>query len=458
LAKNCHRYQEAFLAAARLGAVLIPLNYRLSARELREILADSGAQIILVAPMFAQAWETIRDQLPQVRHVILLAEHAYDDVIAYEELVQTSTTVAPYHERSPDDLLYLLYTSGTTGRPKGVMLSEQNALLVASGVQPFMRLTQNDRVLRTPNPFHLGGLTIWQVLPVGGCMLVMPEFEPAGYLRMVQNERATVMTLAPTMINAMINLPEVHAADLSSLRLLGYAAAPMPEHLLHATAETFGRAGLLQAYGMTETGYVTVLRPDDHVLAESGAAARRIRSVGRAIPGIELRVVDSQDEDVTCGEIGEIVVRGPSVMLGYWNQPKATAEALRGGWMHTGDMGSLDEDGYLYLADRKKDMIISGGENVYSTEVEAVLYEHPAVLEAAVIGVPDPVWGETVKALVVLKPARTATAQGLQTFCRERIAGYKIPRSVEFLETLPKTATGKISKNDLRAPYWQSPS
>jgi acyl-CoA synthetase (AMP-forming)/AMP-acid ligase II len=207
---------------------------------------------------------------------------------------------------------------------------------------------------------------------------------------------------------------------------------------------------------MTETGYATVLTPDDHVLEGSGAAGHRIRSVGRAVPGIDLRVVDGQDNDVARGEIGEIIVRGSSVMLGYLNQPEATDEALRGGWMRTGDMGSLDEDGYLYLADRKKDMIISGGENVYSTEVEAVLYEHPAVLEAAVIGVPDPVWGETVKALVVLKLGQTVSAQALEVFCRERIAGYKVPRSVDFLESLPKTATGKISKKELRAPYWQS--
>jgi long-chain acyl-CoA synthetase len=331
------------------------------------------------------------------------------------------------------------------------MLSEENALLIASAIQPFMNLTQQDVVLRTPNPFHLAGLTIWQVLPVGACMLLSPDFEPKRYLHMVQEERVTVVALVPTMINAMINLPEVRSLDLGSLRLLGYAGAPMPEQLVRAAAETFVGAGLLQAYGMTEAGYLTALLPEDHVLAESGPLARRIRSVGRVVPGVELRVVNDRDEDVACGEIGEIIVRGPNVMLGYWNQPEPTAEALRGGWMHTGDMGSLDEQGYLYLADRKKDMIISGGENVYSTEVEAVLYEHPAVLEAAVIGVPDTTWGETVKAFVVLKPAQSTSASVLQTFCRERIAGYKAPRSIEFLESLPKTAAGKISKKDLRA-------
>jgi acyl-CoA synthetase (AMP-forming)/AMP-acid ligase II len=450
LAKNCHRYLEAYLAAAHLGAVLVPVNYRLSSRELGEILADSGPHVLLVSPAFKSVWDVNRERLTGVRHLVLLDERGDGDSLAYEQLLRTGASSVPTVERDPDDMLYLFYTSGTTGQAKGVMLSKRNVVFGVSAIHYVMHLTTRDRVLRTSNPFHIGGLSIWAVVSAGACQLVLPEFDPTRCLQVLQDERVTVAGMVvPTMLNAMVAVPDADSYDLSAMRLLTYGASPISEALLRKTGYTFG-CHMLQYYGMTEVGVATVLSPEDHVPAAPDQVSR-IQSAGRAVLGVDVRTVDDQDHDVAGGEVGEVIVRGPNVMLGYWNQPEMTAEALRNGWMHTGDLATMDGDGYLYIVDRKKDMIISGGENVYSSEVESVLCQHPAVSEAAVVGAPDPTWGETVKAAVVLKPEQTASAETLQDFCRERIAGYKVPRSVEFLESLPKTATGKISKKDLRA-------
>jgi long-chain acyl-CoA synthetase len=454
LAKSCHRYLEVYLATANLGAVLVPLNYRFSVVELQQIISDSGAQTILLGPAFLATWRRIRPEVHDVVNVVLLAEDGQDGVVGYEQLLRKSAGHAPSVEKTTDDLMYLFYTSGTTGRPKGVMLSERNALCLASFSRWLMQLTSEDRLLRSPTPFHVGALATWAAVSAGACQVYLPDFEPRAYLRAMHDERVTAISTVPTILNAMVHVPDVLSYDLRSLRLAMYGGSPMPEAVLRKTADTFG-CPLVQVYGMTEVGFATALLREDHILAPE-PPTRRIRSAGRALAGVELRIVDDQDVDLSVGEIGELLVRGPNVMLGYWNQPEATAQALTGGWMHTGDLASLDEDGYVYIVDRKKDMIITGGENVYSTEVESVLCQHPAVLEAAVIGAQDPFWGETVNALVVLNPGHFVSAEGLQAFCRERIAGYKVPRTVQFVQTLPKTATGKISKKELRTPNWSS--
>src|SRR5579859_697259 len=428
LAKSCHRYLEAYLAAAYLGAVLVPLNYRLSAAESEQVVSDSGAQTLLLSPAFQSTWQAIGHEVHDVVNVVLLAEDSQDEAVGYEQLLRRSAGVTHPVERATNDLAYLYYTSGTTGGPKGVMLSEQNALCIASSAQSFMQFTTQDRLLRPRTPFHVGTLAMWAALSAGACQVCLPDFEPRAYLHAIQDEHVTAISMVPTMLNAIVHVPDARSYDLRSLRLVNYGAAPMPDAVLRKTVDTFG-CNLVQVYGMTEVGYATALLPEDHVLGPQ-PLARRIRSAGRALAGVELRIVDEQDVDVSVGEIGELLVRGPSVMLGYWHQPEATAEAFRGGWMHTGDMARMDEDGYVSIVDRKKDMIITGGENVYSTEVEAVLYQHPAVVESAVIGVPDSYWGETVKALVVLNPGQVMSADTLQRFCRERIAGYKVPRSV----------------------------
>ena len=458
LEKNCHRYLEIYLAAATTGTVLVPLNYRLAPRELAEILADAEVHAILVGLSFLPLLETLRSELPALQQVVVLADHAPDGYIAYEPLLQHTTDVAPPVRPGPDDLRFLFYTSGTTGQPKGIMLSEANVSVTVRNVQRCIGFTKADRFLHIAPLFHnADAVMLWAAMSAGACNVCVPDFDPERCLQVLQQERVSVSFMVPSMINMLLTQANLARYDLSTWRLVLYGASPMPEALIRRTSNTLG-VGLLQGYGLTEAGIDTYLRPEDHVLDGSERMVARLRSAGRVSPDFELRVVDNADQDVQTGEVGEVLVRGAAVMLGYWKQPELTAEALRGGWMHTGDLACLDTDGYVYIVDRKKDMIITGGENVYSTEVEAVLYQHPAVLEAAVIGVPDVRWGETVKAVVVLKPGHTVSLEELQRFCRERIAGYKAPRSVAFCDALPRTATGKTSKRSLRAPYWAAQS
>jgi len=453
LAHNCHRYLEAYFAAAAAGTVLVPVNHRLASREVAEVLVDCEAAALLVDPSFLGICDSIRPELSGLKHVIVLTDQDPDHGLAYEGLLRQAPDSSRRVFRNGDELLYLYYTSGTTGLPKGVMLSEDSIQFMVDSYQEYVNFTASDRYLHVLGLGHRAGLgLLLAIVRAGGCAH-LDDFNALRCLQSLQEEGISVAALVPTMINTVLNLPDAARFDLSALRLLIYGASPMPEALIRRVSEAFG-VGLLQTYGMTELTTVSFLPSHAHALEGTEAKVRKLRSVGPPVRDIEVRLVDEFDRDVPRGEVGEVIVRGPCVMMGYWNQPEATAAALRGGWMHTGDMATMDEDGYLYLVDRKKDMIISGGENVYSTEVEAVLYQHPAVVEAAVIGVPDSIWGETVKALVVLKAGQITSAEALQRFCRERIAGYKVPRSVEFLESLPKTATGKISKKDLRAPYW----
>jgi acyl-CoA synthetase (AMP-forming)/AMP-acid ligase II len=454
LGTNCHRYLECYLAASASGTVLVPLNHRLAPRELAEILTDSEASVLVIDPRFLTTLEAIRSDLPLLQRIVVLADSAPDGAIAYEKLLESAPTSPPRATpRDPEDVLYLFYTSGTTGRPKGVMLSERSITFAVETCLNSVRFTAADRYLHSVSLGHRAAIGFLLGTLIGGGCVCLTDFEPDRCLSQLEHERITVTALVPTMINLVLNATDPRAYDLSTWRLLIYGASPMPEQLMRQAMRTLG-VGLLQSYGMTELTTATMLMPDDHVLEAPTELVRRLKSAGRPVAGVDVRVVDEHDDDVACGEVGEIIVRGPCMMTGYWKQPEASAEALRDGWMHTGDMGMLDSDGYLYLVDRKKDMIISGGENVYSTEVESVLYQHPAVLEAAVIGVPDPMWVEGVKAIVALKHGQHVSADDLRSFCRERIAGYKVPRTVDFMESLPKTATGKISKKDLRTPYW----
>lgn len=459
LEKNCHRFLELYFAAAQVGTVLVPLNYRLAARELAEILADSEAGAIFVGWNFLPLLESFRGDVSRLKQIVVFADEAPDGASAYEALLRAANGAPAPAAGSADELLYLYYTSGTTGRPKGAMLTESNIVFNARTVATHAGFTSADRYLHVAPMFHLADAgAIWSVTLGGGTHVCLADFEPGRCVELLERERITATVLVPTMINFVLNSPRAANADFSAWRVLIYGASPMPETLIRRAASTFG-VQLMQAYGMTELSPVaTWLSADEHQLEGPETVVRRLRSAGRAVPGVEVRVVDGQDRDVPLGEVGEVIVRGPNVMQGYWNQPEVTAQALLGGWMHTGDMATQDEDGYLYIVDRKKDMIISGGENVYSPEVEDVLFQHPALLEAAVIGVPDATWGEAVKAIVVVKDGQHVSTDELRAFCRQRIAGYKVPRSFEFVDALPKTATGKVSKKDLRAPYWAAQS
>ncbi len=456
---NCHRYFELYYACARMGAVIVPLNTRLAQPEIDFILTDSEARILIVDQTFT-SFASRCERFSCVQQVVStgLTDEASGGMLHYERLVQQGAArrTSADQEVGDDDLYGLFYTGGTTGRAKGVMLSHKN---IVSNAMHFIMATgtdERDVYLHTAPMFHLGDLGgAFGAAMQGACHVFLPQFQPVQVLQTIQAKRVTVTMVVPTMINVLLNHPEVDSYDVSSLRTLIYAASPMPVELLKQGLRKWGQI-FLQGYGMTETAPIlTMLHKQNHILEGTPEQMHRLSSCGKQVLGVEVRVVNAGGEDVQPGEIGEIMARGPNVMLGYWRMPEASAEALKDGWMHTGDLATVDEEHYIYIIDRAKDMIISGGENIYSVEVEQALYMHPAVLEAAVISIPDDKWGEAAHAVVVCKPGMRVSSEELIAHARTQIAGYKVPRSIEFhLEPLPKSGAGKILKRELREPYW----
>lgn len=456
---NCHRYLELYAGCFELGAIIVPLNVRLAPPEIVYTLNDAGALALFVDDTLRPLAQAARPSLTTVRsyvHASATGSPAPVDMLDYDELVASAAELdaAPVVDES--DLAGLFYTSGTTGNPKGVMLTNRNICANALQICAQFHPAPRDVVMHSVPMFHLsGGPTAWMYFWMGATHVVQRMFEPAKTFDLVARERVTRVTWVPTMLTMLLAHPAVHSADFSSLEMIAYGASPIAPERLKEALRVFG-CQFIQAYGMTEASPIlTLLEPEEHEPEGDERAIRRLLSCGRVVPGVDVRVVDDRSEDVATGEVGEIIARGANIMLGYWAKPKESAAALRDGWYYSGDMGYLDEDGYLYVVDRKKDMIISGGENIYSTEVEAALYTHPAVLEAAAIGVPDDQWGEAVKAIVALRPGMSATAEELIGHCRTQIGGYKVPRSVDFLDTLPKSGSNKILKRELREPYWQ---
>jgi long-chain acyl-CoA synthetase len=463
LMQNRHEYTETYFAVEQVGGVLVPLNQRLAPPEIAFILNDAEATHLLLDAAYLPLYEACAADLTTVRQVFIVgaegsAPGTRHAALTYEEALAAATPMrGAAREWQADDMVQLYYTSGTTGTPKGVMLTQGNVMANAAHAIMVMHFDERDVWIHATPMFHLADAwASWTVTWVGGQHVYRREFTPAGFLRAIQEHRVTVALLVPTMINAIVNEPRVREFDLSSLRLLAFGASPMPVDRLRAAMAVMPSTTFIQLYGMTETApFATALVYDEATVNGPEQAQRRLASCGREIPNVETRVVREDGSEVEPGEVGEIVMRGPNVMRGYWRQPEASAAALRDGWMHSGDMATVDEEGYIFIVDRKKDMIITGGENVYSTEVENALYQHPAVLEAAVIGVPDEHWGERVHAVVVLKEGHQAEPQELADFCRRSIAGYKIPRSVEFTGALPKTGSGKIQKGEIRERYWR---
>jgi long-chain acyl-CoA synthetase len=349
----------------------------------------------------------------------------------------------------PQAVLALIYTSGTTGHPKGVMVTHANVLADVQNFNFWMRYTEAGVYLHAAPIFHIADFPCMFAAPVfGACQVTIPKFDPRGFCETVDRERVSHTVLVPTMINLLTQFPEVKKYDLSSLQVLAYGGSPMAPDLIRRTRELLPQVKLVQAYGLSESGFLTGLQDQEHT-------DERLLSCGRPCPGIDLRVTDDAGNQVEVGKSGELVARGANIMRGYWNNPGETALAFRDGSFRTGDIGYQDSEGYFYILDRLKDMIVTGGENVYSGEVEAVIYAHPAVREAAVFGIPDPKWGEVVMACVVLKPGSTLTIDDLIAFCRQSLASYKIPRRVEFSEAeLPKSGSGKILKRVLRERFW----
>ncbi|MGE0733492.1 MAG: long-chain-fatty-acid--CoA ligase [Alphaproteobacteria bacterium] len=453
---NSHRYAEAYYACAQAGMILLPLNSRLSVPELKYILDDAGADTVLISDPFFAVFEGVRASLSSVKTVVAYGKGPYPaNTIEYEKFLADATPAPTCADVDLSDICQIYYTSGTTGEPKGVCLTYRNMIASAFDALVGLGLTEHDIWLHAAPMFHLvDAWSIWS-MPMIGAPQVTLQFTPERIMDVVQRTKCTGTGLPPTLINMMANHPKFRDFDLTSLRFIMYGGSPTPLGILQKAVQTIPTK-YIHGYGITETSGITTLANSEDFRVEGTPEQLALTlSAGRAVPHIELEIADDDGRHLPLGQVGEIVITGARVMREYWRKPKHTAEALRNGWYHTGDMGFLDAKRRLSVVDRKKDMIISGGENVYSVEVENVLSTHPAVLEVAVVGVPDEQWGEAVKAIVVLREGASATEADLIGFCRGRIGGYKLPKSVDFsTEPLPKTGPGKIAKRRLRDPYW----
>jgi fatty-acyl-CoA synthase len=462
LSMNCHRLLEAYYGVLEAGAVLLPLNIRLAPQELAYILNDAGARLLFLQRHFLELVESFRTKLTTVKAFYALDGEAEEDWLteqSYETLIARAAPLrADVMSINEKSLAELFYTSGTSAEPKGVMLTHRNIYLHALNAGLSLHTEDAAVELHTIPLFHANGWGAAHFLTLlGGKHVMMQRFDPPEVFRLVQAEHVEYCSLVPAMATALVNCPERAKYDLSSLKRITLGGSASSPTLVREVEEKLG-CTCFSGYGLTETSPVLSISPMKLGMNWEGEERFAGQAMtGYAIPGVELRVVDANDQDVPRDgqAIGEIVTRTDGVMEGYWRQPEASAEALRGGWFHTGDMATWNEEGYFLIVDRKKDIIVSGGENISSLEVEKALLSHPAVLETAVIPVPDEKWGEVPKALVVLKPNGHAGEIELIEHCRSRLGHYKCPHSVEFLESLPRTGTGKVLKKELRKKYWQ---
>ena len=456
LSLNSDRYLEVYLATGWAGGVVVPLNIRWSQLENEDAMRDCRARVLLVDKAFAPIAAALANKIDGLTLVYADDGEVPAGMQDFEALLRGSDPM-PDAMRDSSDLAGIFYTGGTTGRSKGVMLSHGNLMANAMNALAEGLFAGSAVYLHAAPMFHLAnGAAMYSILLSGGSNVIVPGFTPEGVMAAFQNERVTDVLLVPTMIQILADHPALGSYDTSSVRKIVYGASPISEAVLDRAISAFPNAQFTQAYGMTELAPIaTLLHWNEHI--GSGRAKNRHRSAGRASLACEVRIVDSENNPVPCGKVGEIIARGDNVMMGYWERPEETARAIVDGWMHTGDGGYIDEHGFVFVVDRVKDMIISGGENVYSTEVENALALHPAVAQCAVFGIPSEQWGEQVHAVVVPKPDAEADAASLIAFCKERIAGYKCPRSVEIRsEPLPLSGAGKILKRELRQPYWEN--
>jgi fatty-acyl-CoA synthase len=461
LAKNCLELLLLYYGAAKAGVVPVPLNYRLAPAEWVFLIDDAQAKLVIGRGEYVTALQALRAELPRVATWIAVDAEAPPGWTKWEAWLAG---------RSPDALdvfvpeesdLYQMYTSGTTGRPKGAVLSHRavTAQIHQLVAMAALHLDPGDRYLIVAPLYHAAAaVSSFFALSQGGSIVLHEDFVPSEVVRCLAEDDIVATNLVPAMIQAcLVMVPDAGHRRYDRLRFIIYGASPIAEETLRRALEVFA-CDFAQGFGMTETTAVlTYLAPADHrrALAEK---PELLLSAGRPLAGTDLLIVDKDDRPLPLGTIGEIVARGPQLMKGYWNMAEATAEALRGGWMHTGDAGTVDAEGFLYIQDRVKDMIVSGGENVYPREIENVLFQLAAVADAAVIGVPDDRWGETVHAVLVLRQGQSATTEEIVAHCRAHLGGFKVPRSVEIVDTLPRNPSGKVLKRELREPYWKGRS
>ncbi|MDX2170414.1 MAG: long-chain-fatty-acid--CoA ligase [Deltaproteobacteria bacterium] len=456
LAKNCPELVLFYLGCFKAGAVPVPLNYRLAPPEWQFIVGDADAVLLVARGELVAAVDAVRGELPAVREWIAIDAAPPPGWRAWDAWLDGQPATAPPRAVAAAHDAYQMYTSGTTGLPKGAVIAHAALLANVLQINAVSPVYAGERVLIVAPLYHAAAaLSAFRGLACGAALFVQEDFAPAAAVQALANERIAVALLVPAMIQAcLVAVPDVAARRYPTLRVIVYGASPIGESTLRRAIEVFD-CDFVQGYGMTETtACATGLSPAAHRRALRDAP-HLLQSAGRAIPATELRILAADGQPAAPGEVGEVLVRGPQLMRGYWKRPEANADSLRDGWMHTGDAGRLDDEGFLFIEDRVKDMIVSGGENVYPREVENVLLAHPAVADAAVIGIPDPRWGEAVKAIVVLRAGAAASADDIVGFCRGKLGGYKLPRSVDFLDALPRNPSGKVLKRVLREPYWK---
>lgn len=457
LSKNRTEYVESY-GLSKSGYIVVPLNWRLTAGELIKLIDHSMPEVLIVDEHHRELIDSIRNQLATVRHYILIGGGA-KDWYAYEDLLDSAANTEPVVAAEPDDVLCLIYTSGTTGAPKGVAMSHAGVVgnCITAGRE--LELTEADVTMGVMPLFHAGGMW-YHLFPSYACgttSLLLSEFDPGKILQELERRRVTNVHLAPTMVSAILAHPSASSADLSSVRVLFYAASSMPAEVLRRAMRTFPHCGFVQGYGSTEAGVVTILSAGDHRRAIQDGNDQLLLSCGRPYPHRQVRLMNDQGREVSVGQVGEVEVYSPDLMKGYWRDDESTKKVLTDGWLKTGDMGSVDEDGFIYIVDRKNDLVITGGENVFPTEVESQLYLDEDVQEAAVFGIPDPVWVEKVVAAVVLRSDSSLTGDELIKRLRARLAAYKCPKEIFVVDQLPKNAVGKVLRKELRKQYGEPP-
>jgi acyl-CoA synthetase (AMP-forming)/AMP-acid ligase II len=460
LLHNCPEFLETLFACFKAGIGTVPINFRLHPKECAFIIDNSEAVALVVGEDFRDSMHALRKEMPKVKHFICISE-PLEGMLAYEKLLEGKSPQFEDVTVERDDLAWLFYTSGTTGQPKGAMLTHHVIMMMTMNFFADMSpLGPEDVALHAAPLSHGSGLYSIPNVAKGAAnvILKLKTFNPKAVFEDIQRRKVTNVFMAPAMIKRLILSPEFDSYDLRSMKCINYGGAPIYVEDLKAAVRKWGQV-FVQLFGQAESPMtISYLRKEEHLLEGTEEQMKRLTSAGIPRTDLEVRIFDDDDRELPPGQMGEIVVRGEVVMKGYWRNPKATAETLRGGWLHTGDLGIMDEKGYVYILDRAKDMIISGGENIYSREIEDVILRHPAVLETAVIGVPDETWGEAIKAIVALREGKKATQEEIINFCKDHMASYKKPKSVEFVDAIPKNAYGKVLKRELREKYWAGES
>ena len=450
LAKNTDYFFEIFYGALKTRSVVVGVNWRLTADEVAYVLEDSKSEVVFVGPEFFEIIETIKDRLPSLKNIVCL-DKDHSDWISYETWRDSQENKDPLVESTKDDDVIQLYTSGTTGNPKGVQLTNKNFRSATESTIELIPFSSGSNSMVCMPVYHIAGTNwgIWGLLQ--GCKnIIIPEVEPGLILDLVEKEKVELVLWVPAVILFLLQHPNASNTDFSSLKMVMYGASPIAEDTVTKAIELMD-CGFYQVYGLTETtGAITILSAEDHPVDKG-----KLRSCGKPLPGVEIKIVGEEGEDVSQGKVGEIITKSNLNMKGYWNNEKATLESIKNEWFYSGDVGYYDEEGYLYIHDRVKDMIVSGGENIYPAEVENALMSNPHILDAAVIGIPDEKWGESTKGFVVLDADNALTEEEIISYTKEKIASYKCPKSINFIKELPRNPSGKVLRRELRDPFWK---